>query len=156
LIKDFIKEDGHLLFFSIFNAPAIPYDFCESRDGYGIRGLVVQFMDSNNQTVIGPLLTATKEILDEIAHCPMSLPVFNVTNKEAFPEDFDMLDFNRLLSLYSRLLSHLSLLQSVYNVTTNMQGRPSVPFTPPFNLPQNIDMLTEIGNVIRYVFLFQI
>ena len=131
------------------NAPSIPYDFGETRDGHVLRTLMVQFAEQNGPTVIPPLLDITREIVTEIINCPASLPVKNVVDPANF--DFDVAELNRLLQLYSRLHSHLAVLQSIYNQTTNMQGRPNVAFTVPFGLPENIEMLVSIGEVVRFV-----
>jgi hypothetical protein len=146
-IKDFIKEDGHLLLLGTLNAPSIPYDFGETRDGQVLRALMVQFVDQNGPIVIPPLLDATRNIVGEISNSPISLPVKNFVDPANV--DFDVIELNRLFRLYSRLQSHLAILQSIYNQNTNMQGRASIPHTLPFNQMENVEMLASIGNVVR-------
>lgn len=133
----------------MLNAPSIPYDFGETRDGYILRTLMVQFVDQNGPIIIPPLLDAVKDILSELSDCTASLPVKNITDPGNV--DFDVSEFNRLLRLYSRLQSHLAILQSIYNQTTNMQGRPNVAYTLPFDNDENLKMLASIGNVVRCV-----
>jgi hypothetical protein len=135
----------------VLNAPSIPYDFGETRDGYILRTLMVQFVDQNGPKIIPPLLAAVKEILSELSACTASLPVKNITDPANV--DFDVSEFNRLLRLYSRLQSHLSILQSIYNQTTNMQGRPNVAYTFLLDSDENLEMLSLIGKVVRYVAL---
>jgi E3 ubiquitin-protein ligase HUWE1 len=131
------------------NAPSIPYDFGETRDGHVLRTLMVQFVEQNGPTVVPPLLNVTREIVAEITNCPVSLPIKNIVDPSNL--DFDVGELNRLLRLYSRLHSHLAVLQSIYNQTTNMQGRPNVAHTVPFSVSENVEMLTSIGEVIRFV-----
>ena len=150
-IKDFIKEDGHLLLLGILNAPSMPYDFGEIRDGQVLRALMVQFVDQNGPTVIPPLLDATKGIVTEISNSPILLPVKNIVDPANM--DFDVNELNRLLRLYSRLQSHLAILQSIYNQNTNMQGRASTAHTLPFSQIENVEMLASIGKVVWYVFI---
>lgn len=133
----------------MLDAPSIPYDFGETRDGHVLRTLMVQFVDQNGPTVIPPLLAATKDIVLEISNSQISLPITDITIPANV--DFDVDELNRLLRLYSRLQSHLAILQSIYNQTTNMQGRPAVAYTVPFNQPDNVEILFGIGKVIRYV-----
>jgi hypothetical protein len=133
----------------MLDAPSIPYDFGETRDGHVLRTLMVQFVDQNGTTVIPPLLAVTKEIVLEIDNSPISLPIKDITTPANV--DFDVNELNRLLQLYSRLQSYLAILQSIYNQTTNMQGRPAVAYTVPFNQSDNVEILFGIGKIIRYV-----
>lgn len=133
----------------MLNAPSIPYDFGETRDGHVLRTLMVQFADQNGPVVLPPLLAVTREIVTEISNSPIALPVKNITDPANV--DFDQNELNGLLRLYSRLQSHLAVLQSIVNQTTNMQGRPSVAYTIPFHQAENVEMLASIGKVVRYV-----
>jgi hypothetical protein len=148
-IREFLRDEGHLHLLAILNAPSIPYDFGETRDGHCLRNLMTVFADQNGPTIIPPLLDATKEILAEIAASPVSLPTTNITDLENV--DFDVPQLNQLLRLYSRLQSRLAILQTIYLQTSNMQGRPSVAHTVPFSVAENVDMLSSIGNVVRLV-----
>jgi hypothetical protein len=133
------------------NAPSIPYDFSETRDGHGLRTLMVQFVDQNGPTIIPPLLNITREIVTEVTNSPVPLPVKNITDPANI--DFDLEELNRLLRLYSRLQSHLAVLQSIYSQQLNMQNRPSFAYTVPFQILENVEILALIGIVVRYVFL---
>ena len=110
---------------------------------------MVQFVEQNGPTVIPPLLNVTREIVAEISNCPASLPTKNIIDPANL--DLDVAELNRLLRLYSRLHSHLAVLQSIYNQTTNMQGRPNVAYTVSFNVPENVEMLASVGEVVRFV-----
>jgi hypothetical protein len=110
---------------------------------------MIQFVEQNGTTVIPPLLAVTKDIVLEIDNSPISLPIKDITIPANV--DFDVNELNRLLQLYSRLQSYLAILQSIYNQTTNMQGRPAVAHTVPFHQPDNVEILFGIGKIIRYV-----
>lgn len=144
-----MRDEGHLHLLAILKSPSIPYDYCETRDGYSLRSLMAQFVDQNGAVVVPPLLEATREILARVNDIPDSFPVGDLTN----PENLDISDINRLntlLPLYSKLLSHLAVLQTIYQQTPNMQGRPSVAHTASFGSPENVEMLSSIGDVVRY------
>jgi len=136
------------------NAPSIPYDFAETRDGYCLRNLMVLFVDQNGPLIIPHLLDVTRNILSDLLHCGTSLPVGN------FAQDadagFDIPELNKLLHIYSKLQSHLAILQSIYIQTTNLQGRTSAPYTVPFNQPENVEMLGVLGKVVRYVLVLSL
>ena len=135
---------------SWLNAPALPYDFCELREGHNLRGLMVTFSEGATAgQVVQPLITATKEIVDEIISKDLQLPMTNIVDPNS--SEFDVAELNRLLNLYSRLQSHLSVLQSIYNPQPTFQGRVNAPFTGTFNLQGNIDLLHSLGTVLRYV-----
>jgi hypothetical protein len=111
---------------------------------------MVQLADQNGQTIVPPLLAVLKDILSDITQSTASLPV-NLTNLDTSSVDID--ELNRLLRLYSRLSSHLAILQSIYVQTLNMQGRPTVAFSGPFSEADNVEILAMLGKVIRYGFL---
>ena len=133
----------------ILNAPSIPYDFGEAREGYALRALMAQFVDQSGSVVIPPLLDATREIVSEISECSVSLPVKNILDKANI--DFDVGELNRLLRLYSRLHSHLAVFQSIYTPTLNMQGRQNIAYTQCFSQSENVEMLASIGTIVRYL-----
>lgn len=135
----------------ILNAPSIPYDFGETRDGYCLRNLMVLFIDvGGSPSVTTRVLDVTREILTSIDDGDISLPPRDIADP-AVLEEIDIPALNRLLRLYSRLQSHLAILQSIYMQTQNIQGRPATAYTTPFNQAQNVDMLGVIGDVVRYV-----
>jgi hypothetical protein len=143
-VKDFLALDGHLLLLSLLNAPSIPYDFEETRDGLGLRGLMALLVDQNGQTIVPPLLAVLKEILGDITSNTATIPPDLIDTSSV-----DMQELNGLVRLYSRLSSHLAILQSIYNTTMNMQGRPSAPHTVAFSYPANSEIIPQIGKVIR-------
>lgn len=135
---------------SWLNAPALPYDFCELREGHNLRGLMVTFSEGATAgQVVQPLITATKEIVDEIISKELQLPMTDIVDPNS--SEFDVAELNRLLNLYSRLQSHLSVLQSIYNPQPTFHGRVNAPFIGTFNLQGNIDLLRSLGTILRYV-----
>jgi hypothetical protein len=127
----------------------MPYDFEETRDGTLLRSLMIQIADQNGMTLMPPLLAATKECLDGIIKDnPATLPL-DLTNFDTSAVNVTELD--RLLRMYARLSSYLSLLQSIYSQTVNMQGRPLVAYTVPFTQSDNIESLKMIGTIIWYI-----
>ena len=148
-VKDVLKDEGHLRFMSWLNSPALPYDFCELREGHNLRNLMVILSEgATGGQVVQPLITATKEIVDEITANDLHLPVVDPNSSDA-----DVAELNRLLSLYTRLQSHLAVLGSIYNPQPSFQGRVIVPFTGTFNLKANIDFLRSLGTIVRYISL---
>jgi hypothetical protein len=111
---------------------------------------MVLFIDVTGSSVIPRLLDVTRDILTEISKSPASLPMKNIADP-AVQKELDLPELNNLLRLYSRLQSHLAILQSIYMQPPNMQGRPAAAYTVPFNQPENVEMLGLIGNVVRYI-----
>jgi hypothetical protein len=150
-IKDILKDDGHRRFIDFLDSPALPYDFSELRDGYGLRTLLVSFSEgSSTGAVINTLLIKTRCIVDDImGNDHWQLPTTNVCDPEN--AGFDVGDLNQLLGLYSRLQAHLAVLQSIYSPQQNLQGRVNVPFTNIFEDSQYVRMIRELGTVLRYL-----
>ncbi len=113
---------------------------------------MVLFVDQNAPAIIPYLLNVTRNLLNDVETSGISLPVTNFV--EPSDTQLDIPKLNNLLKLYSKLQAHLAILQSIYIQTTNMQGRPSVPYTIPFNQSENVEMLSTIGKVVRYGFGF--
>jgi hypothetical protein len=134
----------------ILNAPSIPYDFGDTRDGYCLRNLMVIFVEHNGAAIIPYLLNVTRNLLNDVEASGISLPVTNFADPGETQLDIPKL--NNLLRLYSKLQAHQAILQSIYIQSTNMQGRPSIPYTIPFNHPENLEMLGILGGVVRYIF----
>jgi hypothetical protein len=111
---------------------------------------MVLFIEVNGPSVIPRVLSVTREILTEISNCPASLPMDNIADP-AVQAKIDVPELNTLLRLYSRLQSHLAILQSIYTQPSNTPGRSTVAYTIPFNQAENLEMLGLIGNVVRYV-----
>ena len=128
----------------------MPYDFEETRDGTLLRSLMIQIADQNGMTLMPPLLAVTKECLDGIQDNPATLPL-DLTKFDT--SAIDVTELDRLLRSYARLSSYLSLLQSIYSQTVNMQGRPLVAYTVPFTQSDNVESLKMIGTIIRYILL---
>jgi hypothetical protein len=108
---------------------------------------MLHFVDQNGPTIVPPLLEATLKILRDIKEIPDSFPTWDFT-------DGSNLNFLRtlddLLPLYSKLLSHLSILQAIYQSTTNAQGRTNIAFTLPFTNQENIEIISLLGNIVKY------
>jgi hypothetical protein len=134
---------------SWLNAPALPYDFAELREGYNLRNLMVSFSEgASGGQVIEPLLNTTKEIVNEITSNNLQLPMTNVVDPKN--PDFNPGELNRLLKLYSRLQLHLAILQSIYTPQPNLQGRVNNAFTGNFSASSNVDTLRSLGTILRY------
>jgi hypothetical protein len=111
---------------------------------------MVLFIEANAPSIIPRVLRVTREILADISNCPASLPMNNIADPDIQAE-INVPELNTLLRLYSRLQSHLAILQSIYTQPSNSPGRHTVAYTIPFNQPENVEMLGLIGNVVRYV-----
>jgi hypothetical protein len=150
-VKDFLKEDGHIMLLEIIDAPGMPYDFAETRDHHILRALMIQFADQNGSIILPPLIDSTRDVLAEIAYSKVQLPTNDITDPEN--RDFDLQGFNDLLNSFSRVQSYLALLQAIYNPQSNgIQGRPNVGYTMWLNLEENVQLLESIATVVlRYV-----
>jgi hypothetical protein len=76
------------------------------------------------------------------------LPTTNVCDPEN--ADYDVDDLNQLLKFYSRLQAHLAVLQSIYSPQQSLQGRVNVPFTTIFEEFRFVEMIRELGTILRY------
>jgi len=112
-----------------------------------MRNLFVQFVEPFGSIVIPPFLTATKDVLTEISNCTVPLPDKDITNLDNI--DFDVKELNKTLRLYSILGTHLTILAQIYSRNTNAPGRPSGPHTALFSQPENLEVLTSVGDVLR-------
>jgi len=146
-VKEFVREDGHKLLLNILRAPALPVDYADTRDGVCLRGLISLFAEQFGPNVIPDVLTSTREIVTKIDVSPVSLPSRYITEEGL--ADIDLNTLNPYLRLLSPLLSHLSILHSIYMQTTNMQGRPNPAYTLPFGQQENVDMLGTLGKIVR-------
>ena len=146
-LKDFVKDDGHKLLLGILNAPALPCDYAETRDGFCLRNLICLFAEQNGPIVIPHIINATRDILTQIDQSPACLPNRYITDDGL--EELDLATINPYLRLLARLLSHLGVLHSIYTQTTNLQGRPNTPYTLPFNQPENVEMIGTLGKIVR-------
>jgi hypothetical protein len=149
-VKDIIKDDGHRMFLNFLDSRALPYDFSELRDGYGLRTLMVTFSEgASHGQVISALLQKTRCIVDDImGNDHWQLPTTNICDPQN--ADFDVGELNQLLGLYSRLQAHLAVLQSIFSPQQSLQGRVNVPSTQAFDRPEYVGMIGELGTILRY------
>jgi E3 ubiquitin-protein ligase HUWE1 len=146
-IKDFLKEDGHIMLLEIIDAPGMPYDFAESRDHYILRSLMLQFADQHGAIIFPPLIDCTRDALAEITHSKVQLPTNDITDPAN--RNFDLEEFNTLLAAFSRVQSYLALLLAIYNPQANtIQGRPLVGYTMWLNSEENVQLLESVVTVV--------
>ena len=124
----------------------MPYDFGESRDGYVLRSLMVEFADQHGSVILPPLVEFTRDAVAKVASSKVKLPIKDITQPEN--QDFDVEEINQLLQTFSKVQSYITLLQAIYNQQSNIQPRPNVGYTMWLNSQENIELFDSITNVI--------
>jgi hypothetical protein len=137
-----------MLLINILEAPTLPYDFGETRDGYSVRNLLRQFLDQNGPQIIPPLLKGLNTALTTISNSPVSIPITMMGAEDAGDRREG---YNKLFDAYAKLHTHLAILQTLYSMTVDMRGRPASAFSAPFGGTDGLEALKLLGNVVRYI-----